>query len=375
MFHAANKVGLTALLVGALLLTGNAQAQDKRVRHVQDDAGLFSQEAKDQANRTIAQLFDKHHKELIIETVKSSPAMDKDAQTQWAKERFNNLKADGVYVVFSKDPKFFRIRVGNVTLKEHFTPANIKALEKVILAKQSADAMLTRMTDYVLETMDAQAPRKAVQQQNQGVVPVPVQQQQQPRGENVRNEAPAWLGWVCLIIGGLVVVWVIIAIIRAMTGMMSGGGAAPGYGGGYGGGGGGGFFTGMLGGLFGAMAGMWVYNTFFGGHANYHTGDWGGGGHQGGGWADKPGDGGKDFDGDKDAGGYSGDTDNDAGGGGGDWGGGGGDAGGGDAGGGDWGGGGGGDAGGGGDWGGGGGDAGGGGGCGGAGCGGGGGGD
>jgi uncharacterized protein len=299
---------------------------------------------------------------------------DKADKDRWAEQRFQNYKMDGVYVVFCKSPKFYRIEVGNKTTRDgYFTAENLKKLKGIIEAKQpSDDDMLTRIADYTRETMDIHPPVKKAQKAEVPVHNQPVHHNQQAAHPNTM---PSWVPWVCTIVGILLVVWVIFAIIRAMTGMM-GGGYGPGYGGGYGGGGG--FFTGMLGGLFGAMAGMWIYNNLFGGHATYgpngtvnwdggagdgssgagyqgDTGvgaseggdDWGGGGGEdaakggddAGGWGD---DGGAGGGGDDGGGGWFGGG-GDAGGGGGDWGGGGG---------GDWGGGGGGDfgGGGGGDW-------------------------
>jgi uncharacterized protein len=138
------------------------------------------------------------------------------------------------------------------------------------------------------------------------------------------------LSWVLIIGGGLLVMWLVIGLIRALTG----GGGGGGGGGHGGGGGGGGFGSSLMGGMFGAMAGMYLYNSMFGGgmsSAAASDGDYGGG-DTGGGGAD------------------DGNFDNGAegGAGGGDWGDSGGDGAGGDWGGGD--GGGGGDFGGGGDW-------------------------
>lgn len=150
------------------------------------------------------------------------------------------------------------------------------------------------------------------------------------------------LQWVLIIGGGLLVMWIVIGLIRALTG---GGGGGGGYGGG-GGGGGGGFFSSLLGGMFGAMAGMYLYNSMFGGGMSSASagGDSYGSGGDGGSYDTGAGDvdgGAAGGDGDWGGGGGGGDA-----GAGGDWGGGG------DGGGGDWGGGGGGggDFGGGGDW-------------------------
>ena len=75
-------------------------------------------------------------------------------------------------------------------------------------------------------------------------------------------------GWICLGLCVLLGVWLVIGIIRAFTG---GGGGGGGYGGG--GGGGGGFGSSLMGGLFGAMAGMWLYNSMFGGHHDMGSND------------------------------------------------------------------------------------------------------
>ncbi len=154
--------------------------------------------------------------------------------------------------------------------------------------------------------------------------------------------------WVCIGLVAALSIWVVIALVRALTNRGGGGGGGGYGGGGYGGGGGGmGFFGTFMTGMLGAAAGMWMYNSFFGGNHYGNDMSAGGGDNYGG-----------DNGGSADTG--EGNFDGGAEGGGGDWGDSGGDAGGGDAGGGgDWGG----DTGGGGDWGGGGGgDAGGGGG-------------
>jgi TPM domain len=357
MLHTVYKVGLFAVLLGLLFVPGMAWAQDHRVRHVQDEAGLFSKAAIDKANRVIDTIGERHHKDLFIETVKEGPEKDRG---DWARTRFNNYKIDGIYLVFCKSPRFFQFKVGDKTMTDkYFTKSNIAELEKIIEKAPSMDEKLVQAAEYVLETMNQHPPKKAAAAPEKHPQQ-PVQPAQQPVGhrDHADSTLPPWVGWVCLIVGVLFVVWIIFAIIRSMTGM----GGGYGYGGGYGGGGmgmGGGLLTGMLGGMFGAMAGMWLYNNMFGGHATYGPNgavNWGGGdqgaaasGYQGD--TDTGGGGGGDYGGDEGAGGGGGDDKGgDDAGGGGDWGGGGGDAGGGD-----WGGGGGDVGGGGGDWGGGGG--------------------
>jgi hypothetical protein len=384
MLHSLYRAGLYAALFGLLFVPGTVWGQkDARPRHVHDEANLFGKDAITQANKTIDKIKKAHGKDLFIETVLSGPA-DKDARTKWAKDHFNEFGIDGIYIVVSKDPSFYRYYVGdNTREKGYFTKADIDKMDatlKQIVKKDKRDEALIEVANYTLEAMNEHARAK-------GIVAPPKKEtapaKQPARGQHHEpvanpgeNTMPPWVGWVCGIVVVLLVIWIVFAIIRAMTGAMGGGGY--GYGGGGYGGGGGGFFTGMIGGLFGAMAGMWIYNNLFGGHATYGADgnvNWGGGaadggsgtapyeadtgegGTGGGGDADDAGGGDGGAAGGGDAGGGDWGGGGDAGGGGGDdgggggWFGGGGDAGGG--GGGDWGGGGGGDfggGGGGGDW-------------------------
>jgi hypothetical protein len=375
MLHSLYRAGLFAALFGLLLVPGTAWAQ--RTRQVHDEAKLFSKDTIEQVNRTIAKIKEKHKKDLYIETLVKGP--DKtEATPNWTKARFNDSGIDGIYIVISKDPSYYRDFVGDNTRSNgYFTTSNIEKMNEIlkggILNKDKRDAALIEVANYTLEVMNEHALTKGKAAPPKAD-PAPAKKNQPVAHQDApENTMPAWVSWACLIIGVLVVVWIVFAIIRSLTSMM-GGGYGGGMGGGYGGGGmgmGGGMLTGMLGGMFGAMAGMWLYNNMFGGHANYgHDGNvnWGGGNQGGATGSDSA-----PYEADTSGGGTAGggDGDDDAGGGGGgDAGGGGGDAGGG----GDWGGGGGGvggggvwggggDAGGGGgDWGGGGGDFGGGGG-------------
>src|SRR5262245_25554600 len=106
-----------SLVLVALLTAGAMYAQD-RVRLVKDDAGIFSKKAIDDANKIVAKIAERHHKDLVIETVKEVP-IDTD-RAAWSRSRFNDANIDGVYVVFCRNPKFFRIEVGNQTLKRKY---------------------------------------------------------------------------------------------------------------------------------------------------------------------------------------------------------------------------------------------------------------
>ena len=358
-----------------------AWAQKDRPVQVLDDANLFSKDAKNQANRIIASIKQKHHKDLLIETVEKGPESKK--AEAWALERFDTHGIDGVYVVISKSPGYFRFVVGdNTRTKGYFVQRDQDKLESILKNKKSFDDVLIQVANHVSDAMNEHAQAKTKSNTAPRLL-VPAPAPPAPHGDGTHSGASPWLGWVCMIVGVLLVVWVVFAIIRAVAGWGGGGGgygAGPGYSPGYGGGGGG-FFSSLMGGLFGAAAGMWLYNNFFGGHSSPtytgdpHSGSQGGStppagsDYQadtvralpgGGDWDDQGGGGGGGGGGSGGAGGGDWGGDNGGGGGGAgggdDWGGGGGGGadfgGGGDAGGGgDWGGGGGGgDAGGGGRW-------------------------
>ena len=74
--------------------------------------------------------------------------------TSWARQRFNEFKIDGVYIVIAKKPGFFRIVVGNKTLLKEFKQANIAELEKILTSKESGDKKITQAAVYVLDTMN-----------------------------------------------------------------------------------------------------------------------------------------------------------------------------------------------------------------------------
>lgn len=322
-----------------------AWAQAKAWRPVSDDINFFSARAREQADQRISEIKSKFHKDLFIEAKNALPLpatvnpKDKASFNQYfdrlAEKRFEELRENGIYVMIIDDAHILRVVVGTNTIaKGYFTKSNRDELVGLLRTKlhdKDHDGALLAGTKFVYDTMLANHPggvRKA------DMVPVGVD-----GGHNVRPAGGFnWSPILTIALVG-VGVWVLFAIVRSLFRGASGGGA-PGMGGAMGGGGGGGFMTSLLGGMFGAAAGMWMYNSFFGGHGGSSA--WGStpdasGGSIGGDAADTSGSvGGADYgdNGGGDVGG--GDVGGaDWGGGGGDWGGGGGDFGGG-GGGGDW---------------------------------------
>jgi uncharacterized protein len=134
--------------------------------------------------------------------------------------------------------------VSNEYLKALRTVRNQK-LDGVAANKEMDEALLAATTLVINELKDTSAPAGAAG----GLV---------GRGEQIRadREGGGLMGWICIGLAVLLGVWLIMGLIRAFSG--GGGGGGPG-------GGGGGFMPSLFGGLFGAMAGMWLYNSFFGG--------------------------------------------------------------------------------------------------------------
>ena len=126
-----------ALLLGAgLLAPGMLHAQSKTARTVQDDAGLFSKEAITKANSDIARIKSKHGKDFFVETLKEGPSKD---QAKWASNRAKNASINGVYLVFTSEPKHFEVVVGNKTKEKLFRQTNSDELVKLIKTHMNTD--------------------------------------------------------------------------------------------------------------------------------------------------------------------------------------------------------------------------------------------
>lgn len=364
---------------------------------IRDDGRVFDRETLDKAEKLISVIRRAYNVDVLIETVPAVPAelrtkLAKDGEsrffTWWVKEQAKKVAAEGVQgitILICQDPKYLIVETDAVTEKALFTTTNRNEAKRILIANFDANEEnkgLLEALEYIKTTLGTHTAKSGATSAKSA-------------GGNMGDNM---LGWVCLGVGALLVLWVVVGLIRAFAGAgrpvdrgpgnyVGGGpgygpGGGPGYGPGYGqpaGGGGGGFMSGLLGGMLGGAAGAWAYDSFFrgsGGGSSYPTGGgmtptaYGGtsnpsdpqpGGTSGGTWggsnpSDNSGGGtwGSNTD-DNSGGGSWGNSGGDTGGG--DWSGGGGDAGGG----GDWGGGGGDAGGGGGDWGGGGGDSGGGG--------------
>src|SRR5580704_4362607 len=281
---------------------------------VKDNASLFSTSAVEKANRQIAEIQRRFHRDLVIETFPTVPKdkvdqvskMDKTERAKffeaWALSRAQHEEVNGIYALITKDPHHFTVLVGEKTRLHDFTMKDREHLADVLTAsfkKKDFDGGLLEGVAYVEKTM---AENKGEKTSNTGgILGIPSAKgllDQMPLGHaTVKHNAPvagggggmSWVIWLIVIVLGL---WFVLAILRGIGRAMFGGGGGgmprggmggPGYGagpgpGGYGGygpgvggGGGGGFMSGMLGGPFGAAAGNWLYDSFRGGGGGGRT--------------------------------------------------------------------------------------------------------
>lgn len=310
---------LAALLVGGVLavappaLAEAAPAELPGRMQIHDEAGLFSDDAKDQAEKRMSDTKFHHGLHFTVDTHKAIPESKKAQYNpdqkarffkEWAKELARGDRAKGPYVLICMNPGWTEVVVDEESvnrgfshtkaseLKAIFNSALIDAGKKPPTERTPVrDAALLAGTNFVVDNM------KGTHVVHTDGTPI-----KEGAKHSAKSPGMGIGGWICLGLFVLLAIWLVVGLIRAFTG----GGGGGGYGGGGGGGGwGGGFGTALFGGLFGAMAGMWLYNSFFSGSdasaADAGTGatDAGAGGGDTGGATDTGGDyGGGDLGGD-----------------------------------------------------------------------------
>lgn len=256
-----------ALMLGilAVIFLGTA-ASRAGSGGVVDNGAFFSEQAKSDAVKAIAEMERTLHKGVLVETFKEIPAevktgvnaQDRTAMSQmydqWAKKLAKQHGVNGVYVLIVKTPAHLQAEVGTETQQLAFTMKDRAALVSLMLgnlgAKQNDEALRDGV-NFVAAKMKSHLPNHS----RTGTAPVPV--------SSHPTQSSGGMGWLipAIVIG--LVVWVVIGIIRAISGRASGGPAM-----GQAGGGGGGFFSSLIGGMFGAAAGMWMYDQFFSSHGS-----------------------------------------------------------------------------------------------------------
>ena len=240
---------------------------------IRDNAAFFSAQAKTEALKTIHEMSQRYHKELVVETFAEIPAdlrqgvdlTNKAAMArlyeQWAVKLAKQEAVNGVYVLLVKQPAHLQVLVGNDTQKMAFTLADRDALTNLMLTQLRSkhyDQALLEGVGFVQSTLRAHLPERG-------------------RTSAIHTTRTSSSNhWILGLVLGLLALWVVMRILGAIfgggnRGAVYGGGGYPG--GVYPGGGGGGFMSNMLGGMFGAAAGMWIYDQFSG-----RSSGWDGGG-------------------------------------------------------------------------------------------------
>lgn len=234
--------------VPVLLLSWTLTAQPVAAT-VSDSAGFFSADAVKKANERIKDVAAKTKKTLVVETFKEVPEDRKKELDQlgkeeffrrWARERAKQLDENGVYLLLCKSPGRVEFMIGTDTQKRAFTTSDMRALLKTI--KPHLDEKTVEGNDKALAEVVERVTGAYLDHEK------PAANKPFARPERQGNGIG---GWICLGLCVLLGVWLLVGLMRGLSG-----------GGGYGGGG---FFSTFLAGMFGAAAGMWMYNSFFGG--------------------------------------------------------------------------------------------------------------
>ncbi len=256
------KIRALLAVVATMLLSPTATAAE--FSGIRDNGAFFSEPAKAEAGRNIAEIGRRFKKDLVVETFGAVPddikqgvdlrdrAAVKSMFEQWTVKQARQQNVNGIYILLSKDPAHLQVVVGNETQRTVFTLGDRDALVGTMLAKlrgKQNDAALLAGVNFVGSAMKNHALARS-----RGPVPTKVE---------APDEKPNPWGWVIAAVLGAGAAWLVVRVIRSI---FSGGGAAgsaatPGAGGG-------GFFSSLLGGMFGAAAGMWLYNQFSGHHGS-----------------------------------------------------------------------------------------------------------
>ncbi|MEI6125729.1 MAG: TPM domain-containing protein [Pseudomonadota bacterium] len=230
---------------------------------VEDEAQLFSNAARLEANRIIGdiQKNTRPTKDVLLITKPALPSDQTSADT-FARTLFKEHKVSGILVLIVKDPHKIVVVVGAET-EERFTKEN--ELREHFLAgfrqKRFDNGLIGGIRFAASELMKDFSP---------GMVPANndrYSNQLASRRLNAGDEENKGSSFSWLTV--LLVVVACIFLFRLLTRVM-GGGASTGMGMGGGNvypgatGVGGGFISSILGGGFGAVAGNWLYDRFFG---------------------------------------------------------------------------------------------------------------
>lgn len=255
-----------------------------------DRGEFFTAEAMKSANRTVSELESKYRRQIHIETYAAVPSdkaaavakmskAERDAfYVSWIKDRAKATKAQGLFVLVTKEPAHIHVRADQLLERQGFTSQSrqhvVEAMAVGFREKKFDEGLSQGLAQIGTEFGKLSGTSATAHSRTLPPAPMP---QQSPRVRHAPSASGNNYGGIVmiglLIVGGLILLSV---LGRAFSG--GGMGGAPGMGGG-------GFGTGLMGGLLGALAGNWLYNSFsghhgqaFGGEQQSNLGDDGGSG-------------------------------------------------------------------------------------------------
>ena len=278
---------------------------------VHDNAGIFSKQAVEDADRSIKRIEKDHNnKQFVVETFASVPD-DQKAEAQnnpgeffkkWMASRAKELKVDGVYALICMDPRHVEVGAGTNTVQHgDFTNDDKVSLRKQLqtdLHNKEYDKALSNAVENVGQAysnnMQGATNRTGTVSRDSDY-----SQGQSAPAQGVKTPSSFGFGGLGSLICLGVAAVIIFSLIRSVFRGNSGGGGGnvgggnfgnQGYGGnyggpGYGGGGGGGsgFGRGFLGGLLGGAVGGYAADKFEHRNDQSNAGMFGGGSTGGGG--------------------------------------------------------------------------------------------
>src|SRR5688572_12241256 len=288
-FGCFNAAVTAVITLACALMTRPAQGAT-----IRDEGGFFSPDAEARVGQMIDAIEREYGKRLVVETYPGiPPAMRGDYSpqrkdeffTQWVETRGKQSGADFVILV-SREPAHIKVRANRAARDSGLFPG--EEAQRVSDAMAAAfrdrdyDAGLSRAVQQVRERLAGNLGPEGSASRGGGGTTAPPARAPAPSGGNAPGEAPSGSpaptgmqcgkiqGWVCLIVGGLIIFGLLRAFMRRRA---AGSGGDPrygrqvGYGGdpgvgqsGYGMGGGAGFGRGILGGLLGGMLGGAAYD-------------------------------------------------------------------------------------------------------------------
>ena len=259
---------------------------------VRDNGKFFTPEAIGQAENRIAQIRDKYHKDVVIETYAEIPENKKTAYTaetknqfyaDWLRERADSEHLDGIFMLATKQPGHLQVGASKQILSAGlFTRDDRDNVRDSMLGsfkRKEFDQGLLAGVNMIATALDEHSKTTHTSSGTGGAV------ERGPASGPVGNVPVTGNHWGLFtwLIIGLVGYMILRAIMRMFTrpAFSSGGGYGPGGGSGYGPGGpgygpptgsGGGFLSSMLGGAVGGAAGNWFANRMGGSHDSPQSG-------------------------------------------------------------------------------------------------------